>query len=55
MGFRGFRVRMRGNKALVQIEESQHKEALARSEEIIKALAGMYDEVKIDGSPRISG
>lgn len=55
MGFRDFRVRMRGDKALVQIEESQHKEALARSEEIIKALAGMYEEVKIDGSPRSSG
>lgn len=54
MGFRDFRVRMRGNNALVQIEESQHAEALAREGEIRKALSDMYDEVRIDGSPRIS-
>lgn len=55
MGFRDFRVRMRGKNALVQIEESQHAEALVRAEEIKEALSGLYDEVKIDGSPRISG
>lgn len=55
MGFRDFRVRMRGKNALVQIAESQHAEALIRAEEIKEALSGLYDEVKIDGSPRISG
>ena len=55
MGFRDFRVRMRGNDALVQIEESQHAEALGREEAIKKALSGLYDEVKIDGNPRVSG
>ena len=54
MGFRDFRVRMRGNNALVQIEETQHAEALAREGEIRKALSYLYDEVKIDESPRIS-
>ena len=55
MGFRDIRVRMRGKNALVQIEESRHAEALGRAEEIKEALSGLYDEVKIDGSPRISG
>ena len=55
MGFRDLRVRMRGNNALVQIEKSQHSEALAREEEIRKALSELYDEVRIDESPRISG
>ena len=54
MGFRDLRVRMRGNDALVQIEESQYADALEHEEEIRKALSDMYDEVRIDGSPRFS-
>ena len=54
MGFRDFRVRMRGNSALVQIEESQHADAVEHEEEIKKALSELYDEIIIDGSPRIS-
>ena len=54
MGFSDIRVRMRGDKALVQVTESQHVEALARAEEIRSALSDLYDEVNIDGSPRIS-
>ena len=54
MGFRDFRVRMRGDDALVQVTEGQHAEALAREEEIRTALAGLYNEIKIDESPRIS-
>ena len=54
MGFSDFRVRMRGSDALVQIEESQHAEALVREEEIRKALSDLYNEVIIDESPRIS-
>ena len=55
MGFREFRVRMRRNSALVQIEKSQHAGALSREEEIRTALSEMYDDVKIDESPRVSG
>ena len=55
MGFRDFRVRMRRNSALVQIEKSQHAGALSREEEIRTALSEMYDDVKIDESPRVSG
>ena len=54
MGFRDLRVRMRGNDALVQIKESQYADALEHEEEIRKALSDMYDEVRIDGSPRFS-
>lgn len=54
MGFRDLRVRMRGGNALVQITESQHAEAIAREEAIRTALSHLYEEVKIDGSPRIS-
>lgn len=52
MGFRDFRVRMRGNSALVQIERSQHAEAVSRRDEIVSALGGMYDAVTIDEVPR---
>ena len=55
MGFRDFRVRMRGDDALVQIEESRHSEALSREEEIRSALSDLYDDIKIDESPRVSG
>ncbi|MBR3201103.1 MAG: ATP-dependent sacrificial sulfur transferase LarE [Mogibacterium sp.] len=54
MGFRDFRVRMRGRNALVQVTESQIAEAFAREEEIRTALSEMYDEIKIDENPRIS-
>ncbi len=54
MGFRDFRVRMRGNDALVQVEKSQHAEALDHEKEIREALSELYSEVKIDGNPRIS-
>lgn len=52
MGFRDFRVRMRGASALVQVREEQHAEALAREDEIRLALQGMYDLVTIDGEAR---
>ena len=53
MGFRDFRVRMRGKDALVQIEEGQHADALMRESEIKAALAGLYEEVEIDKTPRL--
>lgn len=54
MGFRDFRVRMRGRNAFVQVTESQIAEAFAREEEIRTALSEMYDEINIDENPRIS-
>ena len=55
MGFRDFRVRMRGNNALCQFTSGQLAEAFRREGEIKGALSELYDEVNIDGSPRISG
>jgi uncharacterized protein len=55
MGFRDFRVRMRDSGALVQIEKSQHAEALSREAEIREALSEMYDDIRIDENPRVSG
>lgn len=54
MGFRDFRVRMKGKNALVQVTESQIADAFAREEEIREALSDLYKYVNIDGSPRIS-
>ena len=54
MGFRDFRVRMRGRSALVQIAESQHAEALACEDKIIRALSGLYEKITIDENPRIT-
>ncbi len=54
MGFRDFRVRMRGSRALCQFTSAQLVEAIKREEEIRGALSELYDEVRIDGSPRIS-
>ena len=55
MGFRDFRVRMRGNNALCQFTEDQLPEAFRRESEIREALSELYNDVKIDGNPRISG
>lgn len=52
MGFTDFRVRMRGNSALVQIREDQHARALDMSERIETAIGGLYDSVQIDEKTR---
>ena len=52
MGFRDFRVRMRGADALVQIAAAQHNEALEREEEIKAALSDLYHEVTVDENAR---
>lgn len=52
MGFTDFRVRMRGDSALVQIREDQHARALDMSERIETAIGGLYDSVQIDEKPR---
>ncbi len=54
MGFRDFRVRMRGKNALVQVTDDQITEAFTREDEIREALSHLYEQVNIDGSPRIS-
>ena len=53
MGFRDFRVRMRGNNALVQIAEDQYTNALVCESEIKTALADLYEKVEIDNVPRL--
>ena len=52
MGFRDFRVRMRDGDALVQIASDQHADAERRSDEIRKALADLYVDVRLDPEPR---
>ena len=54
MGFRDFRVRMRGRDALVQVTEDQLAEAIACEDEIRGSLSDMYDNVRIDMNPRVS-
>jgi len=54
MGFRDFRVRMRGNDALVQISADQFGMAAQREKDITEALSDLYEEVRIDGNPRVS-
>ena len=54
MGFRDFRVRMRGSSALVQIAQNQQEKARAMADDISSALAGLYDKVTIDENPRVS-
>lgn len=52
MGYRDFRVRMRGSSALVQIHKDQHARALAEENIIKEAIGGLYSEVNIDPQPR---
>ena len=52
MGFRDFRVRMRGENALVQVTAAQYGEAMARRNDIASALGTMYGEVIIDDITR---
>ena len=52
MGYRDFRVRMRGNNALVQIAEDQYDHALMRESGIKAALSDLYERVEIDEVPR---
>lgn len=52
MGYKDFRVRMRGSDALVQIAEDQHARALAEEGAIKEALGGLYSSVSIDPKAR---
>lgn len=52
MGFSDFRVRMRGDSALVQIRADQHARAFTMADDITDALKGLYDHIRIDENPR---
>lgn len=52
MGFNDFRVRMRGDSALVQIRGDQHARAKELEAKITDALGDLYNEVVIDEKPR---
>lgn len=52
LGFRDFRVRMRGDAALIQVREEQHDEAVKRLGEITAAIGDLYSSVKIDETVR---
>lgn len=52
LGFTDFRVRMRGDDALVQISAGQHDEAMRRADEIESAIGDLYGKVTIDSNPR---
>jgi uncharacterized protein len=55
LGFRDFRVRMRGGSAVIQVTEDQIGEAFSRRGEILEAAGSYFDEVALDLAPRTSG
>lgn len=52
MGYSDFRVRMRGDAALVQIAKDQHARAVSEQDKIKEAIGGSYSSVSIDPQPR---
>lgn len=52
MGFSDFRVRMRGNSALLQFTKAQHEAALAKQDAIFAELRKYYSDVTIDPEVR---
>ena len=52
MGYSDFRVRMRGDAALVQISKEQHGRAMTEEKMIKEAIGGLYSSVTIDPSAR---
>lgn len=52
MGYRDFRVRMRGENALVQICSDQHSRALSEHDRIEERLSALYGRVDIDETAR---
>lgn len=52
MGYRDFRVRLRGKDALIQVTERQHAKAVADYEHIAERLCGMYEHITIDDQTR---
>ena len=52
MGYRDFRVRMRGRNALLQVKADQYNKAIDDLDEIRVRLSGMYDRVELDTNTR---
>lgn len=52
MGFHDFRLRLRGDGALLQVREDQWEEARRRLEELRSLLAGDFTQVELDAAPR---
>lgn len=52
MGFTDFRVRTRGDSALIQVTAGQHDMAKQRMDEITKLIGGMYESVSLDEKKR---
>ena len=52
MGFRDFRVRMRGTDALIQVKAVQYDKAVAELDEIRDKLSGLYRGVELDAFVR---
>ena len=52
MGFTDFRVRTRGDSALIQVTAGQHDMAKQRMDEITKLIGGMYESVSLDEKTR---
>ena len=53
LGFRDFRLRLRGGGALLQVTEDQLSLALEKRPEIIRRLAPLFAETALDLQPRI--
>ena len=52
MGFHDFRLRLRGDGALLQVREDQWEEARRRLEELRSLLAGDFTQLELDAAPR---
>ena len=52
LGFRDFRLRLRGESGLLQVRADQWEEARRRLAEIRALLAGDFPQVALDGAPR---
>lgn len=53
MGFSDFRIRLRGDMALVQLPESQFSQALKQREEILSRLSPQFSTVALDLKSRL--
>ena len=54
MGFADFRLRLRGEDALLQVREDQMEKATAELDDINRRLAGDFREIRLDSVPRQS-
>lgn len=52
LGFRDFRLRVRGDLALLQLQAEQFELALSRREELQSALSPLFSDIAVDLKPR---